>query len=59
MTQHTESQTDHEKTQIITSNKTVQTENVVNTTVKDYNNTEIRSIDECLAVYKTQVKLSM
>lgn len=35
----------------------VQTEIVESSFVKNENNMEIRTMDECLAVYKTQVKL--
>lgn len=58
-TQHTESQTDHQKTLIITTNKMVQTEsteNINRDTVTEYKKMAIRTIDECLAVFKTQVK---
>jgi len=54
--QHSESQTYEQKTSIITSNKMVQTESNECKIVSDAINMEIRSIDECLAVYKTQVK---
>lgn len=54
---HTESQTDHQQAYILTSNKMVQTETAVSNIVTDDNNMEVRTFDECLAVYKTQVKL--
>lgn len=55
--QHTTSQTDYQKTSIIiTSNKMVQTENVEYKILANDNNLEIKTIDECLAIYKTQVK---
>lgn len=56
--QHTETQTDYKKLSTITSNKMVQTRNVDSNIVDTDNiNMEIRTIDECLTVYKTQVKL--
>lgn len=54
---HTESQTDYQQALILTSNKMVQTETAVSNIVTDDNNMEVRTFDECLAVYKTQVKL--
>lgn len=54
---HTESQTDYQQPSILTSNKMVQTESAVCNIVTDDNNKEVRTLDECLAVYKTQVKL--
>lgn len=54
---HTESQTDYQEASILTSNKMVQTESSVSNIVTEDNNMEIRTLDECLAVYKTQVKL--
>lgn len=54
---NTESQTDYQKTSIITSNKMIQTENVESRIIMDTISMEVRSMDECLAVYKSQVKL--
>lgn len=53
--QHSTSQTDYQETSIMTLNKMVQTEIVESGIVKDDNNMKIRTIDECLALYKTQV----
>lgn len=56
--QHTESQTYYQNTSIITSSKMVQTENIESNIVAgdNDNNVEIRTLDECVKVYKTQVK---
>lgn len=55
--QHTESQTYYQKISTITSNKMVQTEYIENNIVATNNNTKIRTVEECLVVFKTQVKL--
>jgi len=55
--QHITSQTDHQKISlIITSNKMVQTENAESKMISNDNSMEIRTTDECLTIYKTQVK---
>lgn len=53
--QHTESQTYYQKISTITSNKMVQTEYIENNIVANDNNTKIRTAEECLVVFKTQV----
>lgn len=54
---HTESQTEFRKASVYTFNKMVQTENVDGKIVIGDNNTEIRTFDECLAIYKSEVNI--
>jgi hypothetical protein len=53
--QHIKSLTDNQSPAKITLNKMIQTEDVDSNIIPDENNMEIRTFDECLDIYKTQV----